>query len=65
MNAITILRLRGCTLELEHGRPLLMGIVNASPESFSDGSDVADLATQLRRALALAEQGADLIDVGG
>lgn len=61
----TILRFRGRTLELEPGRPLLMGIVNASPESFSDGSEVADLASQLRRALALAEQGAELIDVGG
>jgi dihydropteroate synthase len=42
-----------------------MGIVNASPESFSDGSEVADLAAQLSRALALTEEGADLIDVGG
>jgi len=42
-----------------------MGIVNASPESFSDGSEVEDLAAQLRRALALTEEGADLIDVGG
>jgi dihydropteroate synthase len=42
-----------------------MGIVNASPESFSDGAEVADLAAQLRRALELTEQGADLIDVGG
>jgi dihydropteroate synthase len=40
-------------------------VVNASPESFSDGSEVADLASQLRRALALTDQGADLIDVGG
>jgi dihydropteroate synthase len=62
---MTVLRLPGRLLELERGRPLLMGIVNASPESFSDGADVADLAAQLRRALALTEQGADLIDVGG
>ncbi|HET8672792.1 MAG TPA: dihydropteroate synthase [Thermoleophilaceae bacterium] len=53
------------TLEIEPGRPLLMGIVNASPESFSDGSEVSDLDTQVQRALALIEQGADLIDVGG
>jgi dihydropteroate synthase len=62
---MTVLRLPGRVLELERGRPLLMGIVNASPESFSDGSEVADLAAQLRRALDLTEQGADLIDVGG
>jgi dihydropteroate synthase len=59
------LRIPGRVLELEHGRPLIMGIVNASPESFSDGSEVADLASQLRRALELTDQGADLIDVGG
>ena len=60
------LRIPGRVLELEERRrPLLMGIVNASPESFSDGSEVADLAAQLRRALELTEAGADLIDVGG
>jgi dihydropteroate synthase len=53
------------TLEFEPGRPLLMGIVNASPESFSDGSEVAGLDTQVRRAHELVEQGAALIDVGG
>jgi dihydropteroate synthase len=42
-----------------------MGIVNASPESFSDGSGVGDLDTQVRRALALVADGADIIDVGG
>jgi dihydropteroate synthase len=59
------LRIPGRVLELEQRRPLLMGIVNASPESFSDGSEVADLASQLRRALQLTDEGADLIDVGG
>jgi dihydropteroate synthase len=63
--AMTTLRVPGRTLDIERGRPLLMGIVNASPESFSDGAEVADLAAQLRRALELTEQGADLIDVGG
>ena len=63
--SVTTLRLPGRTLEFERGTPLIMGIVNASPESFSDGSEVADLAAQLRRALALTEEGADLIDVGG
>jgi dihydropteroate synthase len=53
------------TLEFEPGRPLLMGIVNASPESFSDGSEVVGLDAQVRRAHQLVEQGAELIDVGG
>ncbi|MFL5909701.1 MAG: dihydropteroate synthase [Gaiellaceae bacterium] len=60
-----ILRLRDRTLELEPGRPLVMGIVNASPESFSDGVAVGGLDDQVRRALALRDEGADLIDVGG
>src|SRR4051812_49653940 len=39
-----------------------MGIVNASPESFSDGDSVGGLAEQVDRARAL---GADIVDVGG
>ncbi len=45
--------------------PVLMGIVNASPESFSDGARVGGLEAQVERALALREEGAGLIDVGG
>src|SRR4051794_2656026 len=56
------LRLRERTLDLEPGRPLIMGIVNASPESFSDGARIGGLDDQVARALAM---GADLVDVGG
>jgi dihydropteroate synthase len=56
------LRLRDRLVELRPGEPLVMGIVNASPESFSDGASVGSLDEQVERALAL---GADLIDVGG
>jgi len=45
--------------------PLVMGIVNASPDSFSDGGDLRRLDDQLARALALVAAGADIIDVGG
>lgn len=45
--------------------PVLMGIVNASPESFSDGAAVGGLDAQLRRALDLRDAGAGIIDVGG
>ena len=44
---------------------LIMGIVNASPESFSDGGRWATLDDRVARALELVQQGADLIDVGG
>lgn len=60
-----ILRLRERRFEPERGAPLVMGIVNASPESFSDGGRFATLDAQAERALELVAQGADLIDVGG
>jgi dihydropteroate synthase len=60
-----ILQLGDRRIELEPGRPLVMGIVNASPESFSDGGRWATLDAQAERALELVAQGAHLIDVGG
>jgi dihydropteroate synthase len=45
--------------------PFLMGIVNATPDSFSDGGRFLDPAAAIAHALRLAEEGADLIDVGG
>src|SRR3954454_16435053 len=60
-----ILRLAAQRFEIARGGPLVMGIVNASPESFSDGGRWATLDDQVARALELIAQGADLIDVGG
>src|SRR3954467_7311532 len=60
-----ILRLGERRFELEKGSPLVMGIVNASPESFSDGGHWATLDAQAERGLELVAQGAHLIDVGG
>jgi dihydropteroate synthase len=63
---VTLLRVTGGrTLELEPGRPLLMAIVNASPDSFSDGGRTGDLSAQVELAHTLVEAGAHLIDVGG
>jgi len=45
--------------------PFLMGVVNATPDSFSDGGLFLDRDAAVARALRLAEEGADLIDVGG
>jgi dihydropteroate synthase len=58
------LRLRGRVIELG-ARPLLMGIVNATPDSFSDGGDHPTLEELVERAAELIADGADLIDVGG
>ncbi len=45
--------------------PFLMGIVNATPDSFSDGGRFLDADAAVAHALRLAEEGADLVDVGG
>ena len=42
-----------------------MGIVNATPDSFSDGGDHADAAAAIAHGLRLVEEGADIVDVGG
>lgn len=45
--------------------PVVMGIVNVTPDSFSDGGDHPSAQTALAHAQALIDQGADLIDIGG
>jgi dihydropteroate synthase len=45
--------------------PLVMGIVNATPDSFSDGGRFLDPAAAVERGLRLAREGADILDVGG
>jgi len=45
--------------------PLLMGIVNVTPDSFSDGGRYAEPRAAVDRALELVADGADLLDVGG
>jgi dihydropteroate synthase len=62
---VSTLRLRDRTVTLQPGRPLLMGIVNTGPDSFSDAVRLDTLDAQARHALALVEEGADLVDVGG
>jgi dihydropteroate synthase len=45
--------------------PLVMGIVNVTPDSFSDGGRYASVDAAVQHGLALIEQGADLLDIGG
>lgn len=45
--------------------PLLMGIVNVTPDSFSDGGDFVDSERAISHALKLVEEGADILDIGG
>jgi dihydropteroate synthase len=46
-------------------RTLVMGVLNVTPDSFSDGGRFVDGAAAVRHGLRLADQGADLVDVGG
>ena len=45
--------------------PRLMGIVNVTPDSFSDGGDFAEAETAVAQAWRLAAEGADFVDIGG
>jgi dihydropteroate synthase len=58
------LRLPSGTLVLGE-RTLLMGVLNVTPDSFSDGGLFLDPDAALARALAMEKAGADLIDIGG
>ena len=45
-------------------RPMVMGVLNVTPDSFSDGGDYFDADAAIARAWEMVEEGADLIDVG-
>lgn len=60
-----VIRFRDRRVTVPAGRPMLMGIVNANPDSFSDARRLTTLDAQVEHALGLVEAGADLIDVGG
>lgn len=47
------------------GRTLVMGILNATPDSFSDGGAYAGADAAVARGVAIAKEGADVVDVGG
>jgi dihydropteroate synthase len=57
-------KLRSRTLVLGQ-LPLLMGIVNVTPDSFSDGGRFSDAKAAIEHGLRLAAEGADILDVGG
>jgi dihydropteroate synthase len=57
------LRLRSRVLSLD--RPLVMGVLNVTPDSFSDGGLWFDRDMAIKHAFDMIEQGADIVDVGG
>lgn len=44
---------------------LIMGVLNATPDSFSDGGDHTDVQALVQRAIQMVNDGADIIDIGG
>lgn len=58
-----LLRCKDRTVDLTH--PVVMGVINVTPDSFSDGGRFFDAETAVRHGLALAAEGAAFIDVGG
>jgi dihydropteroate synthase len=59
----TVLDCNGRPLTLD--RPRVVGIVNVTPDSFSDGGQFSDLESAVAHGLRLAEEGADMLDIGG
>lgn len=51
--------------QFDLSRPLVMGIVNVTPDSFSDGGRHVSTAEAIAHALTLIEDGADILDIGG
>src|SRR3990167_2802152 len=49
----------------EYQKPLIMGILNVTPDSFSDGGQYFHPEQALKHALALIDAGVDIIDIGG
>ena len=50
---------------LDYSRPMIMGILNVTPDSFSDGGQYQDINVAVEHAMGMVQQGADIIDIGG
>ena len=52
-------------MQLNYTKPLLMGVLNVTPDSFSDGGMYPSSKDAITRGIEMVEQGADIIDIGG
>jgi len=52
-------------MQLNYTKPLLMGVLNVTPDSFSDGGMYPSSKDAMARGIEMVEQGADIIDIGG
>ena len=60
--SVPVLSMRGRRLALD--RPMVMGVLNVTPDSFSDGGRYLEPGAAVKHALEMVEEGADFIDVG-
>ena len=52
-------------LLLAERRPLVMGVVNLTPDSFSDGGRYLKVGAAVERALSMVREKVDIVDIGG
>jgi len=65
MTPASVPRLRAGRFILSLDRPLIMGVVNVTPDSFSDGGRFLDAGRAVDHGRRLVDEGADILDVGG
>lgn len=63
MSHVPVWKIRGRDLRL--ARPIIMGILNATPDSFSDGGRFFSPSAAVAHAIGMIDAGADIVDVGG
>ena len=54
---------RGLTIDID--RPMIMAVINATPDSFSDAGKYATVEARMERTREVLAQGADILDIGG
>jgi len=62
---VSVIRPAARSLKGAAARPMVIGILNVTPDSFSDGGQYASLTAAVERGIQLRQQGADVVDVGG
>ena len=58
-------QLTACGLNVDITRPLIMAVINATPDSFSDAGKYATVEARMERTKEVLDQGADILDIGG
>jgi dihydropteroate synthase len=57
--------LRCASRTIDRSTPIVMGVLNVTPDSFSDGGKYRELDRAITQAMRMAEEGAGFIDIGG